>query len=315
MNKVALICLGQGLIRKESYSLSERFLGFLTLVPPIYLILTPINAASAVVLSIGGFPPWNKAIIGLITVALAGWGINALNHYIDRDRDKVIWPERSLPAGRVSSKTALISALCTFIGALSLSWFIFNLENFIILLIAIILGSAYSICFRDKIGYLSLPFIPGLIYLGGWAAFSPETMWTTLPICLYLLGFLWQAAHITIYYPLHTIDVQGKALNPTPLFASFRPSAKAASIIGLCFTVLTLMLSVALFFIASLSWIYIFCVLGAGIHAVISCISFSRSFSNRKIGYKAFASLSIFRLVISVAILFDVFISLQIGGS
>jgi 4-hydroxybenzoate polyprenyltransferase len=150
VNKVALFCLGQGLVRKDNYSLTERFLGFLTLVPPIYLVLTPINAASAVVLSIGGFPVWNKAIVGLVTVALAGWGINAFNHYIDRDRDKVIWPERSLPAGRVSSGTALISAIISFIAALSLSWFIFNPENFIILLIAIILGIVYSVYFRDK---------------------------------------------------------------------------------------------------------------------------------------------------------------------
>ncbi len=314
MNKVALFCLGQGLIRKESYSLSERFLGFLTLVPPIYLILTPVNAASAVVLGLGVFPSWNKAIVGLITVALAGWGINAINHYIDRDRDKVIWPERSLPAGRVSSRTALISAVLTFVGALSLSWFIFNPENFIILLIAIILGTAYSIFFRDKIGYLSLPVVPGLIYLGGWAAFSPETLWTIVPICLYFLGFLWQAAHITIYYPLHAIDIEGKQVNSTPLFFSLRPSSKTASNIGLYFTILTLLLSVALFFVAHLGWIYMFCVIGAGIYALISCISFSKTSTDRKSGYKAFASLSIFRLVISMAILLDVFVSLQIGN-
>jgi heme o synthase len=309
VNKVALFCLGQGLVRKDNYSLTERFLGFLTLVPPIYLVLTPINAASAVVLSIGGFPVWNKAIVGLVTVALAGWGINALNHYIDRDRDKVIWPERSLPAGRVSSGTALISAIISFIAALSLSWFIFNPENFIILLIAIILGIVYSVYFRDKFGYLSLPPVPGLIYLGGWAAFSPGTLWSALPVCLYLLGFLWQAAHITIYYPLHSVnDSNGNPINTTPLLAGIRPSSKAASKIGLCFTVLTILLSIALVFIAPLGWIYIILVLGAGIYALVTCVSFTNSPLDRKSGYKAFAALSIFRLVISVAILFDVLI-------
>ena len=133
MNKVALYCLGLGLTNKKDYSVADKLLGFLALVPPIFLLLTPINASSAVVLSIGDYPPWGKAIIGLITVALAGWGINALNHYLDRERDKVIWPERTLPSGRIKASTALASVVITLICALLLSWFFFNIANFIIL--------------------------------------------------------------------------------------------------------------------------------------------------------------------------------------
>src|SRR4030042_3764709 len=120
MNKVALYCLGLGLTNKKDYSVADKLLGFLALVPPIFLLLTPINASSAVVLSIGDYPPWGKAIIGLITVALAGWGINALNHYLDRERDKVIWPERTLPSGRVRASTALASVVITLTCSLLL---------------------------------------------------------------------------------------------------------------------------------------------------------------------------------------------------
>jgi 4-hydroxybenzoate polyprenyltransferase len=303
LNKVALFCLGLGLVRKENYSLKDKLLGFLILVPPIYLVLTPINAASAAVLSIGGYPSWNKAIIGLITVALAGWGVNALNHFIDRERDKVIWPERTLPT--------LASAIIAFVCALLLSWFFFNPQNFIILLIAIILGASYSAFFRNKVGYLSLPPVPGLIYLGGWAAFSPDTLFSTpLPLCLYMLGLLWQAAHITTYYPLHIVDNTRSKLSvdsvPPLLFS--RPSPKAAAAFGLCFTCVTFSLSLSLFLLAPLGYLYMVFVAGSGIYTVIVGLKFLREPSNRRLGLRSFASLSIFRLVISVAMLLDVLV-------
>jgi len=113
MNKAALHSLGSGLPDRKHYSVTDTLLGILHLVPPIFMVLTPVNAASAVVLSIGGYPPWDKAILGLVTVAFAGWGINAFNHYTDRVRDKVIWPGRVLPSGRVqpSSKMGYISSV------------------------------------------------------------------------------------------------------------------------------------------------------------------------------------------------------------
>lgn len=305
-----LYCLGLGLTSKKSYSIADKLLGFLTLVPPIFLVLTPINAASAVVLSITGYPPWDKAIIGLITVAFAGWGINTLNHYIDRKRDKVIWPERAIPSGRIKASTALASAALSLVCALLFAWFFFNLANFFILLVAIILGSAYSTFLRDKAGYLSLPPIPGLIYLGGWAAFSPSTLFTSLlPWYLYCLGVIWQAAHITIYYPLHIVNKDSDTLAKyTPPLFFFKPSPKIAASIGLGFTILTLTLSVLLPLLAPLSYPYIILVFIAGVYALTSCLRFLKDPFSRGTGFKAFASLSVFRLTTSVAILLDIFI-------
>ena len=309
MNKVTLFCLGLGLTSKKKYSVVDRLLGFLTLVPPIFWFLTPINAASAGVLSIGGYPPWDKCILGLLTVALAGWGINTLNHYVDRERDKAIWPGRVIPTGRVKASSALASAVLLLICALLFSWFFFNPVNFLTLLLAIVLGSLYSAYLRDKVGYLSLPPIVGLIYLGGWAAFSPETLFSSLlPWYLYLLGVAWQAAHIMTYYPLHiTYDINGKPVMNTPALF-FTPSPQVAIGIGTGFVGLTLLLSVLLSFLAPLSPLYLVLVLAAGIYALSSGLGLLKDTLNREKGLKAFASLSIFRLTISVAILLDIFV-------
>jgi 4-hydroxybenzoate polyprenyltransferase len=273
--------------------------------------LTPINAAAAVVLSVGGYPPWDKAILGLITVALAGWGINALNHYIDRERDKVIWPERAIPAGRVRASTALVSAVLAFVCALLLSWFFFNPSNFIILLLAIMLGAFYSVYLRDRVGYLSLPPIVGLVSLGGWAAFSPETLFTSwLPWFLYLLHFAWQAGHIMIYYPLHTPpEAADNKTIKLPLAFFFVPSAKTAVSIGIGFVCLTLLLSTLLPLLTPLSYLYLALVLAAGLYGLTIGIKFLRNISDTKKGLQAFTAVSIFRLVTVAAILLDIFLS------
>ncbi|MBA7575095.1 Protoheme IX farnesyltransferase [subsurface metagenome] len=313
MNQALRLFLGLGLATKETYSLTDKLLGFLNLVPPIFLFLTPLNAASAAVLSIQGYPPWDKCILGFIAVAFAGGGIVALNSYIDRDRDRIIWPERPIPSGRIKANNALVYAISLFIGALLFSWFFFNPVTFFILLVALILGSLYSVYLRDKVGYLSLPPIVGLVYLGGWAAFSPETLFTNpLPWYLYFLGLVWQAAHIMIYYPLHvTSGVNGKPAMKLPAFF-FIPSLRLAVGIGIGFLILTIVLSSLLPLLAPLNAPYLILVLATGIYALISGIRFLRDASNKERGLKTFTSLTVFRLTISVAILLDIFIYHQL---
>ncbi len=311
MNKVMLYTLGLGLTNKKDYSIADRLLGLLTLVPPIFLVLTPINAASAVVLSIRGYPQWDKAIIGLITVAFAGWGINAVNHYIDRERDKIIWPERVLPSGRVKSHIVWAFTVLSLICALVLALVFFNVTCFSILLLAIILGILYSAYLRDRIGYLSLPPIVGLISLGGWAAFSPETLFSTwLPWFLYVLHLSWQAAHIMVYYPLHIpneANIQQSIKVPPAFFVT--PSVKTAVSIGIGFVCLTLLLSVLLPLLTQLGYFYLILILVAGIYGIMASLKFWRNVADTKKGLRAFTALSMFRLVTVVAILLDVLFS------
>ena len=314
MNQLLHALLGLGLATKTSYSITDRLLGFLALVPPIFLFLTPLNAASAVVLSIRGYPPWNICILGLLTVAFAGGGVIAFNNYIDRERDMVIWPQRSIPNGRVKANGALATATLSFICALLLSWFFFNAVNFFILLASIALGCLYSAYLRDRVGYLSLPPIVGLIYLGGWAAVSPETLFTSLlPWYLYLLGLVWQVAHIMVYYPVHiTPKVSGKPDTKLPPALLFTPSPRLAVGIAVTFLGLALVLSTLLPLLTPLSPIYLILVLGAGIYTLVSTLQLLGDVPNREKGLRTFTSLTVFRLTISVAILLDILICYQI---
>jgi len=313
VNQVVRFFFGLGLATKEHYSLTDRLLGFLSLTPPVLLFLTPLNAASAVVLSIQGYPSWDKCVLGMLAAAFAIGGVLALNHFVDRERDRSIWPERAIPSGRLKANNALAYAILLFICSLLLSWFFFNPVNFFILLLAIAAGSLYSVYLRDKVGYLSLPFIVGLIYPGGWAAFSPETLFTSfLPWYLYLLGIVWQTAHIMVYYPVHVVrNAKNKAVINVPAFF-FAPSPRTAVSIGVTFICLTLLLSSLLPILAPLSALYLILVLAAGIYALVSGLILLRNASNKEKGLRAFAALTIFRLLISVAILVDILIYYQL---
>jgi 4-hydroxybenzoate polyprenyltransferase len=301
---------GREMAARNKNSLRDRISGFLALTRPIFFILTPLNAASAAVLALKGYPPLAQCLSGFFTVALASCAINVFNDYVDRERDKSIWPDRPVPSGRVKPNEAMLVAMVAMAASLSMAWFWFNAATFAILLLAVILGASYSIYLRDRVGYLSLPPMVGLIYLGGWAAFSPETLFSSwLPWYLYLLGVVWQTAHIMVYYPLHVISKGSEPKTKAPPALFFRPSPETAIKIGLAFTGLTLLLSAVLTLLAPLNALYLALVIAAGVYALFNGIKLRKDVMNRKRGTKAFASLSIFRLVISAAILLTVFLS------
>jgi 4-hydroxybenzoate polyprenyltransferase len=288
------------------YGKGDRVAGFVSLIRPIFFILTPVNAAAAAVLALGGFPSLNKCILGFIAVAFASCAVNVFNDFTDRERDKVVWPDRAIPGGRVRPGEALLVVGIALTASLTISWFVFNPATFYILLLAIVLGGLYSGYLRDRVGYLSLPPIVGLIYLGGWAAFSPETLFGSwVPWYLYLLGVAWQTAHIMIYYPLH---IASGVKNPPALF--FRPSPRGAARTGIAFTVLTVIIAGLLTLLVPVPGaLYLALVAAAGVYALVKGISLHKDTRNRKRGIAAFTSLSFFRLVISAAILLAVFLS------
>ena len=283
----------------------DRAAGFVSLIRPIFFILTPVNAAAAAVLALGGFPSPSKCILGFIAVAFASCAVNVFNDYTDRERDKIVWPNRAIPGGRVRPGEALLVVAAALSISLTITWFAFNPATFYILLLALVLGGLYSMYLRDRVGYLALPPIVGLIYLGGWAAFSPETLFVSrVPWYLYLLGVAWQAAHIMIYYPLHIVS---GVKNPPALF--FRPSPRDAVRTGIAFTVLTVILAGLLpLLVPDLRVLYLVLVVAAGVYALVRGISLHKDVQNRKKDMVAFTSLSIFRLVISAAILLSIFL-------
>ena len=294
---------------RERYSFKDKLSGYLTLTRPLLLILTPLNAASAAVLSIRGLPSWETCLEGFFTGALAAAGVNTFNRYTDRERDKALWPQRGIPSGRVPAKNALALSLLWYAASLALCWFFFNPTAFYILLAAEVLGSAYSAFLRDKIGYMSLPLMEGLIFLCGWACLAPGTVFTTaLPWYLYFLGVIWQSAHIIAHYALNIrYDQNAKADIATPLIIS-KPKAPAAARLTLLFGSITFIMSIAILFVTRLSYLYFIPVALYGIYTLYRCGLFVKDPLDKPKTQNVWSALSTFRLVISAAMILSVMV-------
>ncbi len=110
--------------------------------------------------------------------------------------------------------------------------------------------------------------------------------------------------------PLHvTGSIKGKMDTTVPPAFLFTPSAETAAGLGAGFICLTILLSILLPLLAPLGAIYLVSVIAAGVYALSRGLMLSRDARNREKGLKAFASLSIFRLIISAAILTSVLVS------
>ncbi|MFA5309423.1 MAG: UbiA prenyltransferase family protein [Dehalococcoidales bacterium] len=309
LSKVVHANFGSDLLIRDRYSAREKLAGHLTLARPLFLLLTPLNAASAAVLSIRGLPSWGLCLAGFFTGALAAAGVNIFNRWADRERDKTLWPSRGIPSGRVKAGAALGIALASYAAALALCWIYFNPTAFFILLGAEVLGSLYSTHLRDKIGYLSLPPIEGLIFLCGWACLAPETVFTTaLPWYLYLLGAVWQSGHIMAHYLLNIrYDKQGKAVIATPAFFS-KPSPRAAARMTLGLAGLLFIMSVLLPLLTSISWLYIVPAAAFGLYTLYRCRALASAAPDTKQVHRAWSTLALYRMVISAAIILSIIV-------
>lgn len=70
---------------------------------------------------------WNLAFLTL-TGALASMGASALNHYYDRDIDKIMerTAKRPIPAGRLAAKNVLAYGIGVSISSIVIAWFTLN---------------------------------------------------------------------------------------------------------------------------------------------------------------------------------------------
>jgi 4-hydroxybenzoate polyprenyltransferase len=301
--------MGRGNIVKESYTVGDRLAGALDVTRPILSIMGALGVASAAALAYGGFPVWSQCLVGVIAALLAFSGIHAFNDFIDQRRDVVCWPGRPIPSRRLAPRQVLALALGSFALALIIIWFAFNPICFTISAVAIGLGCLYSSYLRDRVGYLILPPIQSILWLCGWAAFSPDTLFSSWsPWVLWTFSVSWQAGHIMVYSPLHPIQhVKGAKLTQVPAFIK-RTSPQAAAILGFMFLCLAAVLSIYLGIYFDLGIIYL---IPAALMALIALgisFRFMRDPENFSKGIQAFSFATYFMLVARVFILLSVFL-------
>jgi geranylgeranylglycerol-phosphate geranylgeranyltransferase len=130
---------------------------------------------------------WLEVALSMaVVMAFTGAG-NALNDYFDREVDKVAHPDRPLPRGLLSPRTALYLAVTLFVAAISLSPFV-SIWSVTIVIASVFAMLVYEVLLKGEglVGNLAISWLTGALFLfGGAAVDSLEVAWI-----LALLAFL-----------------------------------------------------------------------------------------------------------------------------
>jgi geranylgeranylglycerol-phosphate geranylgeranyltransferase len=193
MNSMGII-YGMGIPKGQG--LKNKVLAFICMQRPAIAVMGPLMFFAAAVLAIGRIPSLGDLILGSAAVYLLSAAEHSIDDTIDMEIDRLKWPTRPLPSGVLRRRTGGLYAISMASTGVLISYFVFNWQLVVVELIALGLGTLYPFM-RNKVGYLVLAPIPPLIAVGGWVAYSPDTLFTSpLPWILYVIFFLWQAFHI-----------------------------------------------------------------------------------------------------------------------
>ncbi|MDR0887731.1 MAG: geranylgeranylglycerol-phosphate geranylgeranyltransferase [Candidatus Methanoplasma sp.] len=110
-----------------------------------------------------------EIIIGCLIVIAFIAGGNSLNDYIDREIDKVGHPERPLPKGEISPRTALYLGIGGLVIAVILSLFLVSVLVTTVVIVAAVLMVAYEMFLKQRgfVGNLTIALLTGLVFLFG----------------------------------------------------------------------------------------------------------------------------------------------------
>ena len=297
-----------GISLKKKYSMLERVYSYFEITRPFLLMMAPPLAGAGAILANGKMPHLLYVLLGAFAAVLATAGIHTFNDWRDRARDLEAWPDRPIPTARIHPTAALIYCILLYAGSLLIVWFSFNPVATAVLAIGIALGIVYTVFLRDAVGYLSLPFIIAIFPLGGWAAFSPETLIKSpVPWILGFAAIVWQCAHIMVHSPSHPIKVDdGRLITEKKAFL-FYPSPSEAAWMGFYFMIALFLVSVGLFILVGLGWFYLVIAMPMGAVALLSAFALVRDPMNKEKSMGAFNIASTYLIFIFGAIVIDVF--------
>ncbi|UCE37297.1 MAG: UbiA prenyltransferase family protein [Thermoplasmata archaeon] len=280
----------------QGAGLKNKMLALICLQRPLVAIMGPLMFFAGAALALKGLPSWESFILGFIAVYMLTSAEHTIDDFIDKEIDKVKWPSRPLPTETIPRKVGgVYGALLGSLGIL-ISYLIFNWQLVIIELVALGFGTAYPFL-RDRIGYLVLPGIPALIGIGGWAAYSPDTLFTSpVPWILYLVFAAWQAFHI-LTLPW--------ALTQAKIFI-VRPKPRTVAEISMIFSVITLALAIFLSLYIENALIFIITMIVISLLFWITAIPLIREPTNTENSHRAVVVATNYNIIMCAVLMLTV---------
>lgn len=179
--------------------------------------LVMVTAMVGMILAPGTISLFSSMIV-LMLICMVVMGACALNCYIEREVDKKMLrtKDRSLPAGRLSEKTALIFS-CVLLGVSLplLGWASNILTAALALSAAILYLWAYTPMKRQSELALFVGAIPGALPpVMGWTAVTNSL--DPMAVVLFLFMFIWQLPHFMAISIFHADDYKEAGIQVYP---------------------------------------------------------------------------------------------------
>lgn len=171
---------------------------YVELLKPRILTMVLVTATIGFYLGGMGIHHWPTFLATIVGVALASGGAAALNHYLERDIDRLMprTRNRPLPSGQVPAHHALFLGIYTVMaGVILLVWQVNLMTGFLALLTAFLYVLVYTPL--KQLSWWNTPIgaIPGALPpLGGWAAATGGQLDAGAWV-LFAIMFIWQHPH------------------------------------------------------------------------------------------------------------------------
>ena len=237
---------------------------YVALTKPRIISLLLVTALCAMFLAAGGVPALRLIALVLVGGALASGGANAINHYVDRDIDRLMrrTTNRPVASGRISARNALVFGIV--LNALAFGLLAWGANPIAALLT---LGATLFYVFVYTLGLKRRT--PHNIVIGGAAgAFPPVIGWAAvtgsleLPaLFLFAIVFFWTPPHFWALSLLIRDDYARANVPMLPLVVTLSETKRQIFV----YTLLLVALTTMFFATGAVGWIYLASAIGLGL--------------------------------------------------
>jgi protoheme IX farnesyltransferase len=243
--------------------MKDKVKAYVNLTKPRIIVLLLITTFGGMVVAARTIPPLDLIIATLVGGAFAAGGANAINCYIDRDIDQLMHRtrSRSLPAGRVAPRNALLYGL--ILGVLSFA----ILAIFANLLTAVLAQAGLLFYVLVYTGYLKRSTPQNIVIGGAAGAMPPLVGWVAVTgqidlFALYLFAiiFFWTPPH---FWALSLLTSQDYARANVPMLPLVFGEGETRRQIFL-YSLLLVAVTMVVYSGRAVGWIYLLAALTLG---------------------------------------------------
>ncbi|HEX8398362.1 MAG TPA: heme o synthase [Pyrinomonadaceae bacterium] len=259
----------------------EKLAAYVVLTKPRIALMLVITAAAGFYLGTANRFDWLLFLNSMISIALLAFGVATLNQYLERDTDLLMKRTaiRPLPSGKLSSAQALVfGILLCFAAEIYLAVFV----NFLTAILGLTVIVGYVLLYtplktRTTLSTLIGAFPGAMPPLMGWTAAANEVSlgaWA-----LFWTLFLWQFPHFLAIAWMYRAEYKRAGILMLPVV---EPAGKITAKQIVIFAVLTLLISLAPFFLGLAGLFYLIGAALLGAWFLFAGIDFARTKSDEK---------------------------------